>query len=862
MADQYEEPIASRMVTPPLEEENSGHVTYDPLDDLIFREVSARDVHVFYSPSVSDSSKATFQIPNYKTDTGMPKNWTLNEMLVPQMFYEHQPYLGFVPVEDVFEGPIFGRFRGNSSYFATKVVSCGLDFQFDPALASSWIRVQNAITSLIADFHVRLKPLDLEHDPYPTDTKFFLPRPSVDRVVKSVLFAQKLVIKLIAELRYSICVSAHVQEESWVETTKRLRFAKTVNCSWLSDLAASRAMTAERLAGVVFSANLMPGPALIKRFIRHNCPVYIPIVCVSRSILADIQPVIHGPIVSIFALIEKDQEKEALPFHVYDALVRVREEWDAFYRTIYLNLPYQLGVLPTIETEPILEAPVPEPTGVGFSPLAQYPPHPNDELDSPQSPDFEYTEGELPAPIPGTRQLPGEWWYDFYKHAKWLQTAPFVEKLDDFEKEQQAIIIHMAEQLRVLEDIPANTVGVFYVWEPTAQHPTFLLRRRVEDHELRQIWRATPCSNRVFNPGMHEWDLYHPSCNMLTLTCKSIPENEQQGHDIELSPSAAPSADSVCQDISQDATLMKKMRLEEVLSQRRRLFCEGEPVQYASRRFGFVFPQSPLPKHPGDNVAKWYFLLGFKDVPISEEAAGQLNEMLTCLKTGHTEHIRSFLDIYVDPDYIIDRNDLILRHIPGAEFKYAKPPSTRNLYIIAFRRDNRQDWLLGVSQAQDIVFAMREGKATSRDTLVEFFLENGIQFYMLAPILSKAAEEVKFPEPCQLPMEPLMKQYTMTHLYEYEKRREEFLDSPYGRIASRSGGVIARLWRRDTSKFRERMHGVNLGPTERAFFKGIRIRCGPDEEFYDDELTDVMESYICGQYLARKSEFNLFIELC
>jgi len=95
----------------------------------------------------------------------------------------------------------------------------------------------------------------------------------------------------------------------------------------------------------------------------------------------------------------------------------------------------------------------------------------------------------------------------------------------------------------------------------------------------------------------------------------------------------------------------------------------------------------------------------------------------------------------------------------------------------------------------------------------------------------------------------------MTHFFDYEKRREEFLDSPYGRIAARSGGIVTRMWRRDTSKFLQRVTEVKFGPTARAFFKGIRVKLENGGEFYDDELTETMDAYICGQYKARKGMF-------
>jgi len=81
-----------------------------PLDGLVFWEVTETDIQVFYAPNVPNSVKSTFHIPTFKTGMGMPKPWSLKEMLQPQYFYQYQPYLGFVPVDNVFEGLIFSHF--------------------------------------------------------------------------------------------------------------------------------------------------------------------------------------------------------------------------------------------------------------------------------------------------------------------------------------------------------------------------------------------------------------------------------------------------------------------------------------------------------------------------------------------------------------------------------------------------------------------------------------------------------------------------------------------------------------------------------------------------------------------------------
>src|SRR5258708_3174441 len=76
------------------------------------------------------------------------------------------------------------------------------------------------------------------------------------------------------------------------------------------------------------------------------------------------------------------------------------------------------------------------------------------------------------------------------------------------------------------------------------------------------------------------------------------------------------------------------------------------------------------------------------------------------------------------------------------------------------------------------------------------------------------------------------------------------------------GGVVARLWRRDNSKFHHRLEQVCTGPTESALWKGIRVKLG-DWVFYDDELTSQMDAYICRQYepVKSKNSHNFIIKL-
>ena len=105
----------------------------------------------------------------------------------------------------------------------------------------------------------------------------------------------------------------------------------------------------------------------------------------------------------------------------------------------------------------------------------------------------------------------------------------------------------------------------------------------------------------------------------------------------------------------------------------------------------------------------------------------------------------------------------------------------------------------------------------------------------------------------RLPLAPETGEFLISDYEKYELERERFFDSPGGRIAGRSGGTVARLWRKNTNRFNERVNDVNNGPSEDALVDGVKVYCEPSNTFYDDYLSLAMDSFICGQYLARTS---------
>ena len=118
---------------------------------------------------------------------------------------------------------------------------------------------------------------------------------------------------------------------------------------------------------------------------------------------------------------------------------------------------------------------------------------------------------------------------------------------------------------------------------------------------------------------------------------------------------------------------------------------------------------------------------------LSQDQADQVEQILCCLQKEHTEHLHHLLDTYTNHQATIGKDTVNICYFLNAEFEFSRIPR-RNLYILSFPDDCRQDWFLGLSQANDLVYALPEGWATSRESLVDAFLVYGIQFYTLSPV--------------------------------------------------------------------------------------------------------------------------------
>jgi len=146
---------------------------------------------------------------------------TAAEMCRIQWNYKHQPHLGFIPASGCFQGPIWGRFKGNVKTFkaAIKLKRNG-KWEFDPVIAASWRRLELALVPLIKLIRDPKLPRNIQAPLRPADTVFWKEKDSAQRALGSVLFAQKLFLEMAGELAYAVATSGH-SKLGWISHVLR-----------------------------------------------------------------------------------------------------------------------------------------------------------------------------------------------------------------------------------------------------------------------------------------------------------------------------------------------------------------------------------------------------------------------------------------------------------------------------------------------------------------------------------------------------------------------------------------------------------------------------------------------------------------
>ena len=313
---------------------------------------------------------------------------------------------------------------------------------------------------------------------------------------------------------------------------------------------------------------------------------------------------------------------------------------------------------------------------------------------------------------------------------------------------------------------------------------------------------------------------------------------------------------------------------ENKLFQRERLplFYSMDPMSYAVHHFSLQITQPFTPIFEISDKVNWVIPFGMRHIQYAanknidgDMAIHEFINIILAIRKAQSEKsqqnppnlalLRGRMDIHPDVNTLIHSSSIRVRCIAATS---SNDSERFYLYFFSFENEQYQNnnWTLAVRSAANAVLAIRERWGDSRDNLVFNFLRYGIPFHTFQRKYTATETPDKFTLPAfhSMPFANPDGEYTLADYQRYQDLREFFFDSPFGGIAGRSGGIIARLWREDTKEFKQRFQRIMAGPALYSSLGGYIVDCGADGIYYDDKLTDGMYAMISGQYTREDSE--------
>jgi hypothetical protein len=859
-----------------------------------------------------------------------------------QWSYRAQPYFAFVLKQDFFHGPIWGRFKGDRFSFSREIFPVsGRGFQFNPELANSWARLEAAVTVIIQLIFPSRYGEGNGYPPHPIDTGYNLVKKTKEKMLGTVLFAQKLFVLLAAELSHAVALS---KQTYW--TSAVMEKNPNYTLSWLLDLAASPPLDRTRMdrVGVIVDTARMHNPSGVVVYPGWRVPAFVwfatifyrqdgyPIIIPVEHNTHALHGQLRTPESTRTMLKWLEASQNELIEHMRDST----KEYGVIYEPIHFtDIPNMYGSIDpanwtvdgfftedrrTEEHETVIDVPLSHHPSMPLHPSTcqtryDLPPmakvayrqliphtsndsHPNDIPGSPYMVigDAYYTAQEsLPEPHPSSGQFYGQTFEDFIEERREINRH---DEQGETPQERDARLLRRKRACEVNQPgkTPNHKKVKVYEWQVTG-HPTFLLRTAVDKDELEDIWGAYWSCQRIYNDFFNEWDL----CELIPVDQSKISEEERQYKDNgDYDPILPTTRDAVLPRPSTESESLEMERAilqetpaapqpvvdlrEEDADQRQSIlltdgvpphFYTENPKELARRQFGMVFDppiSTTVPK------ANWISALAVQIAynPQHYEGDAQMRAIVDMItKTApRNPAVRNSPVYFINPlRYFANKldihplgalssapNPLVFRLAQGTIAERGLEPRPIKLYIIEFDDHVGCEWELALESASSVALAIREGWGSSRRTMVEHFLMHGVPFHTLARRPEQTTMTAKrLPPIYGRRIAEIAGNFRLSHFQQYQEEREAFFDSPFGRVAGRSGGILARLWRHDRSKFQRRFEEVLLGPTPYAEVISTTFDLGPAGCYIDDDLSDNMIALICGGYSRPNSEHFVYL---
>lgn len=168
---------------------------------------------------------------------------------------------------------MWGRFKGDAFSFSREISHVpGQGFRFNPELANSWARLEAAVTVVIQIIFPSRYGEGTACPPHPIDTGYTLVKKTREKMLATVLFAQKLFVLLAAELSHAVALT---KEPSWTSAVMEKNSNYTL--SWLLDLAATPPLDRARMdrVGVIVDTARMYRPSGVSVYPGWKVPAFV-----------------------------------------------------------------------------------------------------------------------------------------------------------------------------------------------------------------------------------------------------------------------------------------------------------------------------------------------------------------------------------------------------------------------------------------------------------------------------------------------------------------------------------------------------------------------------------------------------------
>lgn len=470
----------------------------------------------------------------------------------------------------------------------------------------------------------------------------------------------------------------------------------------------------------------------------------------------------------------------------------------------------------------------------------------------------EPTVSGFPVPERGSGQKPGEDWKAFFarrheENKKREETETPVRRQSRLSREQSA----------KNHSIPSrSSTVVVFEWQPQDGFDGFLLRIRIKKAEILNVWGSYNKSTRTYDSFRHEWDL----CSALDPT--SIPDGDWEEDDFPDIPPPPrsplplplpPSRSSFLRDIH------NYFGHYEVASSNHASGIE-QFVSILHFHFGYQLAASTsTPRSRSSTFDDWIYKTKWIHLCKLVGDTGDVaaipdvqKHVITCFIGYLVTLPESQLpdmppDLWdLGPDTSLSASNAYIRvsymQLPQQRFYVIEPSTSPNLLL----------WKLVIPDATTAVMCLRRDWGSDIVKIAFNLLRRGIAFKTLQPM--GVAPHARRPL-TELRMYSLgYKPPSFTAVYAdyimYEQHRHEFMNQPRARAAFLHGGLI---WRLALHSFGfNDLPSVLDGLSREAVPFGLMLPIN-GQTYFDDELSEVEQDFICGTYYVYTSKFSIYI---